>query len=735
MSAVPRFWDPVLQDYPMWSTIFRPLILWCKRNLTLKLITMHKHNVALFISTLFVLGASAQVVNDEGLHHCHVHQAEAELLEQYANHPEVAEQVAAANQALDERAQIFAQSPNMHGSNYVIPVVVHIIHDNGAENISDAQVYDAVEVINDDFNRLNSDWDDVNSAFVGLVADIGIEFRLAQKDPNGNCTNGITRTVSDLTYEGNQSMKNLIQWPRDSYMNVWISASAGGAAGYTLTPGSVDGWWGQGADGIVIQHTYFGRIGTGSIGRSRTWTHETGHWLNLRHTWGGTNDPGLSSNCNSDDNVSDTPNTIGWTSCNSNGQTCGSLDNVENYMEYSYCSKMFTEGQKSRMLAALTSNTAERNELWQNSNLIATGTYGPDILCAADMTASNRVICVGDSVVFQDASYNGVDGWEWQFPGGNPSTANTSSPIVYYDTPGTYNVSLTAFNSGDQASTTNNNYITVLPADGYPTPYVEGFESLNSVPSDDWFIFDGQSDGSFNITSATSYSGSKSIKLINNSNDEGNLDELISNTIDLSNMSDATVTFKYAYRQRNSSNDDLLRFYVSNDCGNSWSLREQMRGLTDLPTTSPSNSSFTPSSQSQWAEVVIDNIQTSMLVSNFRFKFWFESDGGNNLYIDDINIFGNIVGVEELSAESLGLNIFPNPVNSTSLLAFELQERAQVQMDIMDVMGRKVMELANGSLSRGQHQYTISKADLGAGMYFVRMSVGDRTTMVKFLVD
>ena len=108
------------------------------------------------------------------------------------------------------------------GSTYVIPVVFHVIHENGPENISDAQIHDAMRILNDDFNQLNLDWDDVNPAFVGLVGNIGIEFRLAQKDPNGNCTKGITRTESPLTNDGTQTMKDLIQWPRNQYMNVWV---------------------------------------------------------------------------------------------------------------------------------------------------------------------------------------------------------------------------------------------------------------------------------------------------------------------------------------------------------------------------------------------------------------------------------------------------------------------------------------------------------------------------------
>ena len=69
----------------------------------------------------------------------------------------------------------------------------------------------------------------------------------------------------------------------------------------------------------------------------------------MSHTWGGTNDPGLEENCSDDDGIEDTPNSIGSSGCNLSQNTCGSLDNVQNYMDYASCSKMFTEGQKSVM--------------------------------------------------------------------------------------------------------------------------------------------------------------------------------------------------------------------------------------------------------------------------------------------------------------------------------------------------------------------------------------------------
>ena len=325
---------------------------------------------SLLLSSLFVPGiiiAQASAMDPAQGFTCRTHD-HAEMEHFRTSDPQGWQEAVEARIALDERArQLGLEELRGGGEGYIIPVVFHIIHDNGPENISDAQVHDAIRVMNDDFNRMNPDWVTVRPDFVDLVADVGIEFRLAQLDPQGNCTNGITRTESDLTYEGDQAMTQLIQWPRNRYMNIWVGASANGAAGYTNYP-----WVFNNSpqnDGIVVKYDYVGSIGAGSPGRSRTLTHEVGHWLNLRHCWGNSNDPGLEENCSEDDDVEDTPLTIGWTACIVSGSSCGSpLDNVENYMEYSYCSKMFTTGQATRMLAALTSTIAQRNSLWEPGN-------------------------------------------------------------------------------------------------------------------------------------------------------------------------------------------------------------------------------------------------------------------------------------------------------------------------------------------------------------------------------
>ena len=237
----------------------------------------------------------------------------------------------------------------------IIPVVIHIIHTGGNSNISEAQVHNAMEIINDDFNKLNADISSVINEFESIIADVNLEFKLAQLDPSGNCTKGITRTFSELTNEAGENVKELIKWDPSKYLNVWVvSDIESGAGGYSYYPGEAPN--DDANAGIVVLATQFGGIGesNGNNSSKRTLTHEIGHYLNLSHTWGNSNNNNIQENCFDDDGIADTPETIGTeSSCNLDQSTCGSLDNVQNYMDYSSCSRMFTNGQKYAMRAAL----------------------------------------------------------------------------------------------------------------------------------------------------------------------------------------------------------------------------------------------------------------------------------------------------------------------------------------------------------------------------------------------
>lgn len=691
---------------------------------------MNTRSLTLICSIVSFVGLSAQ----SGVHlPCSVDD-QAALAAYHQHDPAALLRMEEDRQELEEFTRAFeeAYTPGARMP-FVIPVVFHVIHDNGPENVSDAQLEDAIRVLNNDFNKLNSDWPGVKVEFLDRVADVGVEFRLARKDPQGNCTNGITRTQSQLTYVGDQSMKNLIQWPRNRYMNVWVAASANGAAGYTFRPGSVNN--APTLDGIVQLHNYTGSIGTASPGTSRTLTHEVGHWINLAHTWGNSNDPNLASNCNDDDGVTDTPNSIGWTSCDRNGVTCGSLDNVENYMDYSYCSKMFTTGQATRMIASLNSSTSQRNQLWSPSNLVFTGVDGLGALCQARFSSSSQSVCTGTQVTFADQSFHNVVSRTWSFPGGSPSSSTAASQTVTYNTPGVYAVTLEVSDGSTSLTNAQTSYITVLADPGAAVPVEEGFEAYTTIDEAPWTVLNSDGDNAFRITNAAAFTGTNSVQLLNTASMAGRVDELVSNTYDMSDVDAVRISYRYAYARRSSTNDDRLRFYVSNNCGESWSLRQQLRGSTNLQTGGTVGGIFVPSGAAQWAFAEVNNVSTSFHSSDFRFKFEFESDGGNTVYLDDININGSPVSVNELFGTASDLRVVPNPAKGEARLFFAQAEAGRISVELLDVLGRSLGVVQEGMFPAGKQQVELPIADFRSGLYFVRLVRGEERSVLRFVVE
>jgi hypothetical protein len=243
----------------------------------------------------------------------------------------------------------------------LIPVVVHVIHRGGAENISDAQIKSQIDVLNRDYRMKNSDIGKVPAPFKPVVADPMIQFALAQTDPLGQPTNGITRTQTAVTqFNSNDAMKFTAQgghdaWDSTRYLNIWICPEIYDGPrtllGYAQFPGGLPA-----TDGVAIIHNAFGTTGTAAapFNLGRTATHEIAHWLDVFHIWGDA--PG----CSTDDQVADTPlqdsenygtPTFPHVSCN-NGPNG---DMFMNYMDYvdDRAMFMFTQGQVARMRATL----------------------------------------------------------------------------------------------------------------------------------------------------------------------------------------------------------------------------------------------------------------------------------------------------------------------------------------------------------------------------------------------
>ena len=238
-----------------------------------------------------------------------------------------------------------------------IPVVVHVVYYTSTENISTIQVQSQIDILNEDFRRLNADASNTPSAFQSVAADCEIEFCLATTDPNGNSTTGITRTsTSQSSFSTNDGVKysssgGIDAWNTSEYLNIWVCDLSGGLLGYATFPGGSSS-----SDGIVCDYAYFGNTGTATYPYhlGRTATHEVGHYFNLWHIWG-------SGSCGND-YCNDTPTqqTSNYgcptfpssSSCSGNGSNG---DMFMNYMDYTYdaCMNIFSQDQKTRMIAAI----------------------------------------------------------------------------------------------------------------------------------------------------------------------------------------------------------------------------------------------------------------------------------------------------------------------------------------------------------------------------------------------
>ncbi len=566
-----------------------------------------------------------------------------------------------------------------------IPVVVHIVWNTPAQNLSDAQVQSQIDVLNEDFRKLNADTSIILPAFQGLASDFQIEFCLATVDPNGQPTTGITRTQTSVTAFDYLTGKNDIKssatggkdpWPTDQYLNIWVGNYSGGLLGFAQFPWQYS--TSPSTDGVVVTYAYFGRGGTAQapFDLGRTATHEIGHWLGLYHTFQDGCAGMTSSTCSSaGDWICDTPpqgqSTSGCPSTppNTCSESPDQVDMYQNYMDYSddACLVMFTADQKTRVYSMLNQYRS-----WVFNANTANKCAPPGLM--ANISASNTQICPGGSITFTDASTGNPTSWSWSFPGGTPSSSSQQNPpAVTYNTAGTYNVTLTV----SDGTTTDDTTITITVAEpaGISLPFTEDFESGN-FSTNNWTLENPDGGITWQITTVQGSSpGSKAAFMdFFNYNSVGQRDGLVTPYLDLKNASAAFIRFDHAYALYSTPGTytDSLVIYVIDGCtGQETKVAAYGEsGNGELATRTNMTNAFSPTGPDQWCTQSTyssgcKNIDISAFTGKVvKVKFEGYCDFENNLYIDNINITSQPVGITFQEFNPRKIFVYPNPAQN-----------------------------------------------------------------------
>lgn len=559
-----------------------------------------------------------------------------------------------------------------------IPVVVHIIYSNQNDNISDAQVFDAIQILNEDSRRTNSDASNLRSIFSSVAADMEVEFVLAKKDPDGYCTNGITRTQSNLSLNANDNVKSLINWDNKKYMNIWVVRSIN-IPGSSLGPGSIIRGYSAFPynnipatdDGIVIRHANFGSIGTSQGSRFRTLTHEVGHFLDLKHTF--------QNGCSGGDNCPDTPPVANAnTGCNINQNSCtfenpDLPDMVENYMDYTddNCRNTFTLNQKQRAKAVLNISYL-RGNLTTASNHIITGiSPSASINCipVADFAVSKQLICSGEQIqITENCSYGITPSFHYTISDQNNANQQhivNGSPLITLNNSGVYDVKLEIQNSYGQSTKQYSKLITVRPNGGISYSPFFSATMEKPVPNEIWARMDNGDNIKWERTSQASKQGLYSYYLENFNIPAGvDGDALVAGPIKLNNPNTLQLKFNHAFARKQSNNSDKLKIYTSTDCGKNWILRKVLPtfqlGISNLYP----NSIYVPSSN-DWMETTI-NLNSLISENSLMIKIEMFSGGGNNVYIDNLNLSYSINKTELLPKRVV--QVYPSPSNNNAII-------------------------------------------------------------------
>jgi PKD repeat protein len=539
---------------------------------------------------------------------------------------------------------------------YRIPIIVHVIH-NGepigeGTNISAAQIYGQIEVLNEDFNFTNPDKDETLAIFKTVAANPSIEFVPATIDPNGNPLRepGINRSKGCFTSWNNITFdlygKPTTVWNPNNYFNIWVTNLTEYGYGQFPILSNLDGIRneskGASTDGIVVKYRNFGSIektptipqliASAPLNFGRTATHEVGHFFGLLHTWEG-------DLCTTDDFCDDTPNkSQPQRQCNLNEPSCeaGKVAMVQNFMDYTYdeCMTLFTKDQVTRMQAVLAISPRRKE-------LLTSRTAEPIInKLFSIFESSKQKVIKGGKIKFTDKSLatgnKQIDVYQWTFDGGTPATSNQQNPTITYSQQGNFTATLKVL-SNDGTENTSSIPIEVL--DDNRTALNEtllDFEDRNfqkdgwAIERTDianWRLF---SNGAYNASNFSAFAPNK-----DNRSCEAQL-AFISPLIQTPTNRIFEIRFDVAYAYTENKISDSLQISYATDGGDKFVTIWTKAGEELKTTLTQTTTTFSPL-PSEWKthSLYVEVEQGSRFI---QVKFKNKGENNNNLYLDNLRI-------------------------------------------------------------------------------------------------
>jgi Pregnancy-associated plasma protein-A/Secretion system C-terminal sorting domain len=712
-----------------------------------------------------------------------------------------------------------ARTTSVHADSdyYDIPVVVHIIHNYGAEFLSDDKVYKMINELNN-FYQLKNDTSNIDKEFKKYVGKAKVRFHLATIDPNGNPTNGITRRRTYTTYGYDDNAK-MDLWTPTSYYNIWYenvigrAVTGGTVLAYATLPPSAAGY--PYSDGVISGYLY---INDGNNVNSSTIDHETGHYFNLYHTWNSSG-KGCGEACG-DDEVDDTPPTKGhFSTCPANDTECAinyfkiypdiygadslvnypDTTNTQNTMDYSSCTNMFTKGQVVRVHAALNSNVAGRNNLWDRSNLINTGVgtydtttipwgFNPvthtDLKPIPEFSATTTSGTIGrynymsilqyftfpgSQVAFHNYTWNDtVTALTWQFSNNAlvPTSNSTGTINNSFTDPGWVDVKMTATgnHSGDN---TVDFPRAVFVANNTGTPGMGYYQEFNGADTAQWPMFNyynnefrwqlanvGYADNTSVMYTGYDYRYNPSLYLYPpTGTPRGDFDDLFSIPMDLSAYTGAcSLNFYYSGASRSSMSYNITdTLFIEFAVGKTYTWQSlTYLAKNDLCNKGSVNGPYVPASSNDWAlfSVNIPAIaKTPYTTFRFRYKpnTELEWDGttyspgiyssGNNFYMDRITFSPYPAGVGELHLGNVDVAVAPNPTSGDAYVIVKDADNATAHVVVTDITGKVVFSTSQ-VVTGSEARILVPHAAISVpGMYLVQTTTGNQVSTKKFVVQ